>query len=105
MRITIRGVIEPYALLLLGLAVYRLTRLFTIDTLPLVRRPREWLEKKLPEGHWLSELTVCPFCMSGWIAIVLGVLYEYGETPGRWVITWLAVWGVASLAFAALDKD
>lgn len=96
---------KPWAFVLVALAAYRLTRFLTIDTLPLVRRPREWIEKKLPEGHWLSELSVCPFCVSAYVSAGVLAAWVFGAEIIRWLITWCAVWGAASLAFAALDKD
>lgn len=96
---------SPFAFVLVALAAYRLTRFLTFDTFPLVRRPREWLEKKLPEGHWLSELTMCAFCMSGWVTPLVVAGWVWGGPGVRWAVTVLAAWGAVALAFAALDKD
>lgn len=97
--------IAPFHFLLIGLAAYRAARFITIDTLPVVRRPREWVERKFPEGHWFSELISCPFCVSAYTSAGALALWFLAGDAGRLLVTFGAVWGLTALAFAALDKD
>lgn len=55
------------ALIVDGLAVYRLTRLAIVDTLPPVRAARERILQRLPVTSWQAELLTCPWCLSVWI--------------------------------------
>jgi Protein of unknown function (DUF1360) len=54
-------------LLIDALAVYRLARLLTRDSFPPIARARERVLERWPESAW-TELAVCPWCMSVWIA-------------------------------------
>lgn len=78
------------AIFLNSLAVYRVTRLVTRDT---ITQPfRDWLVR---DWHgWVVELLQCPWCFSIWVAAGATVLtyFEWG--------TWK--WIAAGLAFAAL---
>lgn len=78
-----------------ALAVYRLTRLVTRDSLPLVARPRDaavrrWGDRAL--GYFVE----CPWCVSVWVAAaaVTGrVLTPTWWTPLALVLAFSAVTG------------
>lgn len=84
-------------IILLSLAVYRVTRFVILDTIIahqriwllnkiLGRKPRGWREK-------IHELLQCPFCLSVWLA---GASVALGD---RWVsvpLPWLAWLGVCT---------
>jgi len=57
-----------------ALAVFRLTRLVTQDTLPPVRKAREalieWDEKRGKDSPY-AELITCPWCFSMWVSLGL----------------------------------
>jgi hypothetical protein len=68
--------------LILVLAVHRGTHLVVEDQLPLVRRPRDWLVARKPEGP-LAYLVNCFWCSSVWVsAVAVGLLYVW--TPSGW---------------------
>lgn len=125
-------------LLVMSLAVYRLTRLVVADTFPPVLWLRDrlvggwrpltdeewvqvrsaglaympwktqsidevenrWVERKKWSPHWLAELLSCPWCASGWVALVV--------TAGAWatvglpvpLLVWPAVWALGGLLAA-----
>lgn len=68
-------------LLVDALAVYRLTRLITRDSLPPIQHARNRVLDRWGTSPW-SELAVCPWCMSVWIAgpVIVARL----ETPTWW---------------------
>ena len=51
-----------------ALAVHRLTRLLTRDSLPVVASLRERVLDRWGSSPW-SELAVCPWCLSVWLAV------------------------------------
>lgn len=85
-----------------ALAVYRLSRLVTRDSLPLVKRPREALVRRGQRGHsltWWAELVTCPWCVSMYLApIVLGAraYAEVAWSPLALVLAGSAVAGLLS---------
>lgn len=82
----------PLLLLLDGLAVFRLTRLITDDTIPFGRL-RLRVEARWPNA-WFTELATCPWCMSVWVAA--GVLGAHALVPAWWP------YAAAVLAFSAV---
>lgn len=85
-------------LLVDALAVYRLTRLVTRDSYP----PAEWLratvERRWGGSPW-SELAVCPWCLSAWVAVVVvaaRLALPAWWTPVALVLTYSAVTGLLS---------
>lgn len=57
-------------LLVDAIAVYRITRLITRDSLPLVARPRDAAQRRWGDRA-LGELVVCPWCVSFWVALAV----------------------------------
>ncbi len=53
-----------YALILLGLASFRLWRVLAEDDV--LERPRLWVLVKAP---WLETWLTCPWCSGAWIAV------------------------------------
>lgn len=117
---------NPWLLLvLLCLFVWRVTRLITTDTMPLVAWPRETIVLYLhPEyadedaqakyarkhgslgpNHWgafggsLAYLITCDWCASVWVStIATWILYEQTDWfPGVWTAV---LYGVAAAGFA-----
>lgn len=60
-------VITPFATVVTILAVARLTRLITTDTI--LDPPRTWLVRRLTSDR-LKYLMLCDWCMSVWVAAV-----------------------------------
>lgn len=73
----------PLWLLVDAAATYRLTRLLTRDTFPPTRRLREYVVRRWPKAS-LSELAVCPWCVSFWIGA--GVLAARMVAPDAWTL-------------------
>lgn len=80
-----------FALVLIVLAVYRLSRLVTRDII--LNRPRNWLVDNF-EG-WVVTLMLCPWCISVWIAPPVIVLTIYCWPWWSWVMVGLAASAVA----------
>ncbi len=51
------------------LAVFRLTRLATVDTFPPVQRLRWKVLQRWPDGDWRVDLGTCQWCLSFWLAV------------------------------------
>lgn len=70
-----------------SLAAYRLTRLITHDSLPPVKRMREYVLDRWGDNPW-SELADCPWCMGFWVSVGVTIL---ASTPADTVWRWVAV--------------
>lgn len=95
--------LNPTALIILALAVFRITRLITTDTI--FDRPRNWLFNKFPpERSAFGYLFTCNWCMSIWTASLLVIPYTI--IPTATVIAALipALSAVAALIAARLDN-
>jgi hypothetical protein len=103
--------IEPYDLIILMLASFRLIRLFTYDQIMRVVRDlfldhREFtdengivmIERSKPTHgpkRALSDLFGCPWCMGMWVSFFVVVLY-FAFPPARFLGLVLALAGAAS---------
>ena len=103
-------------LVLLALAVYRVTRFALRDSL--IDRPRAWVHDKLlrPTTHAASdpgqglrdtvfELIICPFCLSvhfSWVAVLAADHYGSVPLPG---VTWLAVAALSMVVWRFVERD
>lgn len=80
-----------------ALAVYRLARFLTRDTL--IERPRNYFINRWMHGLYphkkLAELIVCPWCCSVWFAAAVLLLVRYQNGWWHWVATGLAFSAVA----------
>ena len=65
---------NPIYLLLICLAVYRLTRLFVEDEITASIREAIW-KSHPPETSSLGYLFTCYWCMGMWVSIIFGALY------------------------------
>ena len=73
-------------LLIVSLAVYRITRLVTEDAI--FDRPRTWLEGR---AEWLDTLVTCPWCASFWIGLAATIaLYATGAVSLP-VVAWIGL--------------
>ncbi|MCC2630723.1 MAG: integral rane protein [Candidatus Paceibacter sp.] len=104
--------IEPYDLIILMLATFRLIRLFTYDQIMRVVRDmfldhREFVdpetnilmvERTKPSSgskRALGDLFGCPWCMGMWVSFFVVVLY-FAFPPARFLALILALAGAAS---------
>lgn len=93
---------DPLLLLINILAAYRLTRLWTRDSLPPLPKVRQTLQQKLGDNP-LVELTDCAWCAGWWIALGTTLIASTGSW-WLWVATPLAMSAVIGL-LAARDDD
>lgn len=85
-------------LVLLAGATFRITRFVTADDYPLWVPIRRWITAKKPPnpGAW-SEVIVCPWCASPYIAAALFVwwlFWPYGLAPVAVILTLSAIAGL-----------
>src|SRR5688572_6745591 len=97
---------------LVVVAIHRLTRLAVADEIPLVKVPRDaivgWLDPDPPKraplrgfGRSVAYLMTCPWCMSMWVGgfVVWATAYLVGlPVP---VLVWLAASSVTGWAASA----
>lgn len=88
--------------LILGLATYRLTRLFTRDTI-LDSFRNWWWSKFPPEKHPLGYLLTCEWCLSFWVGSLVFVCYII-STATVLVVAPFALSAIAGLLTAYEDK-
>ena len=102
--------LEPYALLLVALAAYRITRFLVFDSLmgfnlesgsKMSRRLDVWAwtaegQERPGAGGWLRDkvgnLLVCPYCLGFWIAAACWAAWAWGPS---WVQYVLVAWAAA----------
>lgn len=78
---------DPLLLLINALAAYRLTRLWTRDSLPPLPQIRQAVLSRWGDKTW-TELLVCDWCAGFWISA--GVV-AVASSPAEGVWLWLAV--------------
>lgn len=66
--------LNPVALIVLALAVYRITRLITTDHIFDVPR-NKLFDKFPPDRSWFGYLFSCNWCMSIWVSSLITVPY------------------------------
>jgi len=91
---TLQWTTDPVALVLYAVAVYRLARLVTADTI--TERPRQWIAER---GDRWSLFITCPWCTSVWLAAgwaLLASLLPAGALVLGAILAWSAVAGLLS---------
>lgn len=95
--------LNPTALIILALAVFRITRLITTDVI--FDRPRTRLFKKFPpETSTFGYLFTCNWCMSIWVSSLLVIPYTIIPTATIIAALIPALSAVAALIAARLDN-
>lgn len=95
---------SPLALIIQVLAAYRLTRLWTRDTLPPLPRLRDTVTARWGDRAW-SELFTCPWCAGFWISVAVVALASSPLAPAwNWLALALAISAVVG-KLAAHDSD
>jgi hypothetical protein len=94
-------------LLVDGLAAYRLTRLVTVDTLPVAVAVRERLTRwSRRSGHTaVAELVECPWCIGFWVALGVVVLRRMSDRTWPSAARTLAVSTIVGIVAAYLSDD
>lgn len=101
---------------ILGLATYRLTLLFTEESGPFdifgklrlfcfnrtvyTSKFGDIHNKDAPIWEFLTDLLLCRYCLSGWIALALLIPFE----PVVWFRYLFAAWGIAVLFYKLEDS-
>lgn len=101
-------------LVICGLAVARLTRLWRDDAI--FENEREWVMGRLDhamteQSRWetvaafLYDLLECPWCVSGWLSIMTVALVDSATSRSVPLpfLSWLAVWWIANLGYWLLE--
>jgi hypothetical protein len=99
---------ELQLIVLLSLAVYRVTRFIIRDTL--IDAPRNWLYGKLvTPGHpfldKVYELLDCPYCLGIWISAFSVAIARHYTPVSLPVFVWLAVAGGAMIVWRIVERD
>lgn len=93
--------IDLLGFIILSLATFRITRLFTTDYI------FEWLRngiwKKFPPHTWLGYLFTCDWCFSIWVASGIAICYTIVPMATTIVALPFALSAVASLISKRLD--
>lgn len=89
--------------IILGLAVFRLTRLFTRDAI--FSGPRDRFFKRFPpHSSQLGYLLTCEWCLSIWLASLFYLSSTIAPAPTRALAIILALSAVTGLLAAYEDK-
>lgn len=92
----------PYELVILALAVFRLSRLITTDQIfePLRNRIWRWKDPSTQIGYLLT----CNWCMSIWFASLTFICYTIVPTATLLFCTILALSAIAGIISNKLDN-
>lgn len=96
------SIIDPFSLIILGLAVYRVCRLIIEDQI--FSRVRDAIWEKYPPTHGLGYLLTCYWCTSIWVASLFVVLYMIIPTPTMVTALALAVSAIAGFIAARVNR-
>jgi hypothetical protein len=91
-------------LLVLALAVARLTRMVTEDKIMLPIR--QWVLRRSGEDGWFFYLVNCPFCMSVWISVFVtsGTFFWHDNRVWQFILIGLAVSYISGRVVAGLNE-
>lgn len=96
-RVIKDGKMNWLIILLICVGTYRITRLFAVDALPLIAKPREWIVNKLGEEHAISYLVTCMWCVSMYVGAGLTAVTDlFTAVPYPW-LTWIVASAVTGI--------
>ena len=87
---------EPYALVLLALALFRIIKLIGDDVI--LDRPRDWLADRL--GHKFDYLISCPWCLGPYLGAPLWAAWIFWPEATLAAASFLALLSLAALIFS-----
>lgn len=91
---------------ILSLSVWRFTHLIVDDHIPVVRKPREWIVARNPDGN-VAYLVGCTWCSGVWVAavhvIVLYLWHGHVAEPVALGAAWAALAALYETVTQALD--
>ncbi len=88
---------EPYALILLALALFRVIKLVGDDKI--LDRPRNWVADRL-ESEEFDYLISCPWCLGPYLGAPLWAAWIFWPTVTLAVAAFLAFLSLAALVFS-----
>lgn len=102
-------------LLICGLAVARLTRLWRDDKF--MEGARWWVQGLLTDSitttyrrgdrlrEWIDSMLGCPWCFSGWLSLFAVILVDSATSRSvdLPVLAWLAVWYTSNVCYWGLE--
>ena len=97
--------VEFYVLLVFALAVYRVSRLVTIDKFPPIVLLRARIAGRWGDDSWQAYLSECPWCASVWVGgagVLLAVWLADVTMP---VAAWLASSALTGLLIKWEDPE
>jgi Protein of unknown function (DUF1360) len=101
---TLAWVHDPLWLLIYALSSFRLTRLWTQDTLPPLPALRVYVATRWGGRAW-TELMDCPWCAGFWISLGVVLVSSSPLAPAwQWVAVPLAISAVVGLLAALNEK-
>lgn len=87
---------------ILSLAVFRITRLVTTDTI--LEKAREFVWKKSPpEKNGVGYLITCNWCSSIWVSSLVFSMYKISTEPTIFVCSIFALSGVAGIITSRVE--
>lgn len=87
---------------ILSLAVFRLTRLVTTDTILEKARELVW-KKSPPEKNGIGYLITCNWCSSIWVSSLVFSMYKISTEPTIFVCSIFALSGVAGIITSRVE--
>jgi hypothetical protein len=98
--------VELGSVIIVGLTVFRLTRVVTADTIfePLRTRMAVATADAGPARRLLFQLVTCFWCVSWWIGLTVGLILFDGDIMGR-VVAGLAAAGTAGLLYTVGERS
>lgn len=94
--------LNPIALVILALGVYRITRILTVDVI--FDTPRNWIFDRFPpQRSRFGYLFTCHWCMSIWVASLVTIPYTIIPTVTIGLLLIPALSAVAAIIAARLD--
>lgn len=85
--------------LIVGIATWKLAHLTAVENGPgfIFKIFRQDIAQRYGMESWQSEGSRCVLCQSVWYAALFTVLLYHQEGWQVWIVTWLALAGIASL--------
>lgn len=94
--------IDTLDFIILTLAIFRLTRLVTTDTI--LEKFREFIWKKSPpEKNGIGYLITCNWCSSIWVSSLVFSMYKIATEPMIFVCSILALSGFAGIIASRVE--
>lgn len=102
---TLAWVRDPAWLIIYALAAYRLTRIWTRDSLPFLVQFREYVDR-MHASKWWAPLTYCVWCAGWWISLGVALVSSSPLAAAwQWVAVPLALSAVVGVLASHEKRD